>query len=170
MVSVWSGRRGSNPRPFAWELAIDQLVRALAVHNRCRLLYAHLRFLLGQNHERPKFKVVGYGLGNSAAWTEICPVAQRGPMFSLRRGRRQAVWAGHERSPQLMRDDAILPPTLSSDRTQTHRSLSCFRPEMCPIVADGQQPKPSHFAEVPHYISTFTRTIRLGGPSRRGFR
>ncbi len=38
-------------------------------------------------------------------------------MFSLRRGRRQAVWAGHERSPQLMRDDAILPPTLSSDRT-----------------------------------------------------
>ena len=84
---------------------------------RCRLLYAHLRFLLGQNHERPKFKVVGYGLGNSAAWTEICPVAQRGPMFSLRRGRRQAVWAGHQRSPQLMRDDAILPPTLSSDRT-----------------------------------------------------
>ncbi len=38
-------------------------------------------------------------------------------MFSLRRGRRQAVWAGHERSPQLMRDDAILTPTLSSDRT-----------------------------------------------------
>ena len=30
---------------------------------------------------------------------------------------RQAVWAGHQRSPQLMRDDAILPATLSSDRT-----------------------------------------------------
>ena len=45
------------------------------------------------------------------------PIAKRGSKFSLGYGRGQAVRAGHKQSPQQVRNDAILPPTLSSDRT-----------------------------------------------------